>query len=90
MGFVTGTAVPGITSALTTLFAFLAANPVIAIILAITAAIIALVALVGTKGDEIQALLQKVDDFLQAVFATDWTNVFGPVLGTALNLFLPM
>lgn len=87
VGFVTGTAVPGITSALTTLFAFLAANPVIAIILAITAAIIALVALVGTKGDEIQALLQKVDDFLQAVFATDWTNVFGPVLGTALNLF---
>ena len=87
VGFVTGTAVPGITSALTTLFTFLAANPVIAIILAITAAIIALVALVGTKGDEIQALLQKVDDYLQAVFATDWTNVFGPVLGTALNLF---
>lgn len=87
VGFITGTAVPGITGALTTLFAFLAANPVIAIILAITAAIIALVALVGTKGDEIQALLQKVDDFLQAVFATDWTNVFGPVLGTALNLF---
>lgn len=53
----------------------------------IIAAVIALVAIVATKGDEIQSILQKVDDFLQGVFATDWTNVFGPVLGEALNAF---
>lgn len=87
VGFVTGTVVPGITSTLSGLFTFLAANPVVLIIGLITAAIVALVALVATKGDEIQALLQSVDNFLQWVFAVDWTTVFGPVLGEALNVF---
>ncbi|HIX12742.1 MAG TPA: hypothetical protein H9985_03860, partial [Candidatus Anaerofilum faecale] len=46
-----------------------------------------LVAVIATKGDEIQAILQKVDDFLQNIFAKDWTEVFGPVLGGILNGF---
>ena len=87
VGFVTGTVVPGITSTLSGLFTFLAANPVVLIIGIITAAIVALVALIAAKGDEIQALLQAVDNFLQSVFAVDWTMVFGPVLGEALNVF---
>lgn len=87
VGFIAGTVVPGITSTLSGLFTFLAANPVVLIIGLITAAIVALVALVATKGDEIQALLQAVDNFLQSVFAVDWTTVFGPVLGEALNVF---
>lgn len=87
VGFITGTVVPGITSTMSGLFTFLAANPVVLIIGLITAAIVALVALVATKGDEIQALLQAVDNFLQSVFAVDWTTVFGPVLGEALNVF---
>lgn len=62
---------------------FLISNPIALII----AAIIALVVLVATKGDEIQAILQKIDDFLQGVFAKDWTEVFGPVVGEALNTF---
>lgn len=69
---------------------FLAANPIVAVIVAVAAvvaAIIALVAAIAIKGDEIQALLQKIDDFLQGVFAKDWTEVFGPVLGEALNGF---
>ena len=49
--------------------------------------IIAFVALIATKGDEIQAILQKVDDFLQGIFAKDWTEIFGPVLGNILNGF---
>lgn len=87
VGFITGTVVPGITSTLSGLFTFLAANPVVLIIGLITAAIVALVAHIATKGDEIQALLRKVDTFLQGVFATDWSNVFGPVLGGILNAF---
>lgn len=87
VGFITGTVVPGITSALSGLFAFLAANPVVAIIGIVMAAIVGLVALIAIKGDEIQALLQKLDDFLQGVFATDWTKIFGGVLGEALNMF---
>ena len=63
--------------------AFAAANPIVLI----AAAVIALVALIATKGDEIQAILQKVDDFLQNIFATDFTKIFGPVLGEALNMF---
>ena len=35
-----------------------------------------------------QNRLQQFDDFLQGIFARDWTQVFGPVLGTALNAFL--
>ena len=53
----------------------------------VIAAIVALVAVVATKGDEIQALLQKVDDFLQGIFAKNWADVFGPVLGGILNGF---
>lgn len=53
----------------------------------VTAAVVALVALIATKGDEIQAILQQLDDWLQGVFATDWTNIFGPVLGSILNAF---
>lgn len=63
---------------------FLIANPIVLLI----AAIVALVVLIATKGDEIQAILQKVDNFLQNVFATDWTKIFGPVLGNILNGFL--
>lgn len=87
VGFITGTVVPGITGALSGLFAFLAANPVVLIIGIVTAAILGLVAFIGIKGDEIQGLLQKLDDFLQGVFATDWTKIFGGVLGEALNMF---
>ena len=53
----------------------------------ISAAVVALVVLIATKGDEIQAILQKVDDFLQGIFLTDWTKIFGPGLGDALNAF---
>lgn len=52
------------------------------------AAVVGLVTLVATKGDEMQEILQKVDDFMQGVFATDFTNIFGPVLGNVLNGFL--
>ena len=75
----TTSAIQGVSSAIS----FLAANPIVLLI----AAIVALVALIAVKGDEIQAILQKVDDFLQSVFAVDWTNVFGPVLGSILNAF---
>ncbi len=62
---------------------FLIANPMVALI----AAIIALVVLIAVKGDELQDILQRVDNFLQNIFAKDWTEVFGPVLGEALNAF---
>lgn len=63
--------------------AFIVANPIVLLI----AAIVALVALIATKGDEIQALLQRLDDWLQGVFAKDWTEIFGPILGEGLNAF---
>lgn len=63
---------------------FLADNPMLLLI----TMIVSLVALIATKGDEIQGILQRLDDYLQWVFATDWTQIFGPVLGEALNSFL--
>lgn len=71
--------ISGIGSALT----WLMANPVALVI----AGIVGLVTLIATKGDEIQALLGKLDAWLQGVFTKDWTEVFGPVLGGVINGF---
>ena len=70
-------------SSMSTIISFISQNPIVLLI----AAIVALVALIATKGDEIQALLQKLDDWLQGVFAKDWTEVFGSGLGDILNGF---
>ena len=69
---------------LSSMMSFIAANPVVLLI----AAIVGLVALIATKGDEIQAKLQQLDDFLQNVFVFDWTQVFGEELGTPINAFM--
>lgn len=69
-------------SFLTDVVQYLISNPMVAL----AAGIVALVLLIATKGDEIQAILQKVDDFLQGVFTTDWTEQFG-ILGEVLNGF---
>ena len=53
----------------------------------VVAAIVAAIAAIAIWGDEIQAALQKLDDWLQGVFARDWTELFGPVLGERLNGF---
>lgn len=54
----------------------------------VVAAVVAAVALIAIKGDEIQSILQRVDAFMQNIFARDWTTVFGPVLGNVMNGFL--
>lgn len=54
----------------------------------VIAAVTAVLLVINTFGDQIQAVLQSADDFLQNVFATDWTTVFGPVLGEVLNGFM--
>lgn len=48
---------------------------------------VAIIAAAALFGDEIQAILQKVDDFMQNVFAADWSEVFGPIMGDAMNKF---
>ena len=78
ISFITGNVIPALTTAIN----FLLANPIVMLI----AAIVGLVTLIATKGDEIQAILQRVDDFLQGVFTTDWSQSFG-VLGEFLNAF---
>lgn len=75
----------GISSAigvLSSAISFLLANPIVLLI----AGIVALVTLIATKGDEIKAILQKVDDFLQNIFVKDWSQQFG-ILGDLLNAF---
>lgn len=66
------------------LASFIIANPIALLI----AGILALYAVIAVKGDEIQGVLQKVDKYLTSVFATDWTKIFGPVLGEPLNVFM--
>lgn len=52
----------------------------------VASAVIGLVTLIATKGDEIQQILQDLDDWLQGVFTTDWSESFG-FLGDLLNVF---
>lgn len=68
---------------------FLAANPIVLVIAAI-AALIAVLVLIVTKGEEIKAWLAGFNEWLQGVFATDWTEIFGPVLGNVLNGFFSL
>ena len=78
VSLITGTVIPAIVGFVTT---------VGIVPIAIVAAVAAVIAAIALFGDQIQAVLQGVDDFLQGVFATDWTNIFGPVLGEVLNAF---
>lgn len=74
---------PQLISTVGSALSWLMANPVALVI----AGIIALVTLIATKGDEIQELLNSLDEWLQNVFAKDWTEIFGPVLGEIINGF---
>lgn len=60
-----------------------ALNPVTLTIGAVVAAIALLIA----NWDKVKAVMEKFDDFLQNVFATDFSNIFGSVLGEPLNAF---
>lgn len=79
ISFLTTSVFPSLSSAIS----FIAANPIVLLIAAITGLVIA----IGTMGDQIQGYLQQLDDFLQGVFVTDWTEIFGPTLGEILNGF---
>ena len=76
-------AMAAIKSAISTAISFIIANPITLVI----AAIVALVALIAVKGDEIQAVLNKLNNWLTNIFTKDWTEVFGSVLGGVLNTF---
>lgn len=81
--------IAGIISGISTALAFLAANPIVLVIAGIVA-LIAVLVLIVTKGEEIKAWLAGFNEWLQGVFATDWTEIFGPVLGNALNGFFSL
>lgn len=76
-------------SAISSALSFLAANPVVLAIAGI-AALIAVLVLIVTKGEEIKAWLAGFNEWLQGVFATDWTEIFGPILGNVLNGFFAL
>ena len=54
----------------------------------VIAAVTGVLLVINTFGDQIKAVLQSVDDFLQNVFAVDLTQIFGPALGGVLTGFL--
>lgn len=54
----------------------------------VIAAVTGVLLVINTFGDQIKAVLQSVDDFLQNVFAVDLTRIFGPALGGVLTGFL--
>ena len=76
-------------SAISGALSFLAANPVVLAIAGIVA-LIAVLVLIVTKGEEIKAWLAGFNEWLQSVFATDWPEGFGPVLGNVLHGFFAL
>lgn len=85
---VTGTVIPAITAALQGLFAFIVANPVVITIAAIVAAVVGLAVIINQNAEAITAALQGVNDFLTGIFALNFTEIFGPVLGEVINGFM--
>lgn len=82
------TAIGGIISVVSTVIPIITAvigalNPVTLAIGAVVAAIALLIA----NWDKVKEVMQKFDDFLQNVFATDFTEIFGSALGEPLNAF---
>ncbi len=82
------TAIGGIISVVSTVIPIISAvigalNPVTLVIGAVVAAIALLIA----NWDKVKETMQKFDDFLQNVFATDFTEIFGSALGEPLNAF---
>lgn len=80
--------VGGIISVVSTLIPIITAvvgalNPVVVAIGAVIAAIVLLI----KNWDAVKAKMQEFDEFLQEIFVKDFTEVFGPVLGEALNAF---
>lgn len=65
---------------------FTALGTIISTIGIIPIAIAAVIAAIALFGDEIQTKLTAVDEFLQGVFARDWTDSFG-AMGAVLNGF---
>lgn len=84
-------------SGVSTALSFLAANPIVLIIAAIAALVAGLIYLWNTNDNFrnaiinawtfIQNLFVQFDQFLTAIFSTDWANSFG-ILGEYLNVFL--
>lgn len=82
------TVIGGIVSVVSTLIPIIGAvigalNPVTLAIAAVVAGIVLLI----KNWDAVKETMQKFDKFLQEIFAKDFTEVFGPVLGEALNAF---
>lgn len=82
------TVIGGIASAISTLIPIIGAvvaaiNPVT---IAIAAAVAAIVLLIK-NWDAVKAKMQEFDAYLQNIFATDFTEIFGPRLGEILNGF---
>ena len=49
--------------------------------------VVAAIALLIANWDVVKSKMEQFDKFLQEIFAKDFTEIFGPVLGEALNAF---
>lgn len=84
-------------SGVSAVLSFLAANPIVLIIAAVAALVAGLVYLWNTNEsfrnaiigiwDGIKNIFMQFNDFLQGIFATDWTNSFG-IFGNVINGFV--
>ena len=81
-------AIGGVVSVISTLIPIIstvigALNPITLVIGAVVAAIVLLIA----NWDKVKETMKKFDDYLQNIFAVDFTKIFGSTLGEVLNAF---
>lgn len=78
----------GIAGAFSNLWGVIAANPLVAVLAAVAAAGIAVYKVIDDNAQQIRKGMEVVDSYLQNVFAVDFVNTMGPVIGGALNSFM--
>lgn len=83
-----GAIASGIAGAFSNLWGVIAANPLVAVLAAVAAAGIAVYKVIDDNAQQIRKGMEVVDSYLQNVFAMDFVNTMGPVIGGALNSFM--
>ena len=82
-GTLTGTILPGIQGVFSSVFGFIAANPVVLLI----AAIVGLIAIIAANSDKAKQILNGVSSFVSGVFTGNWKRAWEGVVAIFSGIF---
>lgn len=82
-GTLTGTILPGVQGGFSSVFGFIAANPVVLLI----AAIVGLIAIIAANSDKAKQILNGVSNFVGGVFTGNWKRAWEGVVAIFSGIF---